>query len=297
MPHADVHDMSDLSRLLDDVYQNGPATPAAPRPAAPAPRTPVPAAEPVAPRPEAAAPRPEAAQPVPPAPDPDLAWASDESMEEAFADWVPGPGAGSPAAERELFALADDEPASPSVLDHVFAADDAPAPGGLAQAMADELGDVDPFEAVDDDLGDPTQPMSALTDLFDEPAPAPAPAPAPVAEVPDRPLAAPAAPAATAEGGTALATHPAVSELPAAGATRVQAAPLAYEPPATLAEALLEAPDAPPADLAREADRDWPIAGLAPAAAPVGTAEAGVLATSWRRAHDDLLPARGRRRR
>lgn len=284
--------MSDLSRLLDDVYQNGPVTPAAKRPA-PEPAAPAAAAPAAAPP----APPPAPAAAPPPAPDPDMAWASDESMDEAFADWVPGPGAGAPAAERELFALADDEPTS-SVLDHVFATDEQAA-GPLEQAMAADTAGVDLFDAdVFDDVRAPTQPVSALTDLFDEVAEpalgAAAPAPTPAAHEAPAPQA--PSPQASAPRPTARPEQSAATTAAAPGATRVQAAPLAYEPPATLAEALLEAPDAPPADFAREAERDWPIAGFAPDTAPTAVA-AGVLATGWRRDHDDLLPTRGRRRR
>jgi hypothetical protein len=271
--------MSDLSRLLDDVYQNGPVPPATRRPAPEpaAPEASVPAA--VAAEPVTAAALPLA--PAPPAPADDLSWASEESIEEAFADWVPGPGAGAPAAERELFELADDEPAAaPSVLDHVFTAEEDP----LEQpAAAGALGAADVFDAAGlfdaAVAGEPTEPVSSLADLFDDPAPAPAPA----AEHHEPP------------GPVVAAVEAAPAPAPAA---TLAAAPLAYEPPATLAEALVDAPEAPPADLAHDVEPEWPLAGLEPSAAPATVATgAGVLATGWRREHDDLLPTRGRRKR
>lgn len=66
--------MSDLSRLLEDVYRSGPAAPAAP--AAPS-------------------------------------WSSDSALDDAFADWVPGPSDDAHAAER-AFAGTDIEPAEPA---------------------------------------------------------------------------------------------------------------------------------------------------------------------------------------
>jgi hypothetical protein len=65
--------MSDLSRLLEDVYRSGPAAPAAP--AAPS-------------------------------------WSSDSALDDAFADWVPGPSDDAHAAER-AFAGTEIEPAEP----------------------------------------------------------------------------------------------------------------------------------------------------------------------------------------
>ena len=66
--------MSDLSRLLEDVYRSGPATPAAP----------------VAP-----------------------SWSSDSALDDAFADWVPGPSDDAHAAER-AFTGTEIEPAEPT---------------------------------------------------------------------------------------------------------------------------------------------------------------------------------------
>lgn len=66
--------MSDLSRLLEDVYRSGPTAPAAP--AAPS-------------------------------------WSSDSALDDAFADWVPGPSDDAHAAER-AFAGTDIEPAEPA---------------------------------------------------------------------------------------------------------------------------------------------------------------------------------------
>ena len=62
--------MSDLSRLLEDVYRSGLSAPAAP------------------------------------------SWSSDTALEDAFADWVPGPSDDAHAAERE-FAGTEIEPVDP----------------------------------------------------------------------------------------------------------------------------------------------------------------------------------------
>lgn len=65
--------MSDLSRLLGDVYGTGADADLLPPP-----------------------PRDEAPAPAPATPE----WAEDSVLDEAFADWVPGPPTDAPAAER-----------------------------------------------------------------------------------------------------------------------------------------------------------------------------------------------------
>ena len=60
--------MSDLSRLLEDVYQSSSAAPPSEAPA----------------------------------------WSSEEALEEAFSEWVPGPPDEAPAQERAMFAGSED---------------------------------------------------------------------------------------------------------------------------------------------------------------------------------------------
>ena len=95
------HGMADLSKVLGDVYS-------AARPAPPA----------VAPTPDE--PQTDAA-PGRLAP----AWADESRLDEAFANWNPGPGPDAPAAERDLFR---DAPSRP--LDEDLAA-------ALSEALAD----------------------------------------------------------------------------------------------------------------------------------------------------------------
>jgi hypothetical protein len=101
--------MSDLSRLLEDVYRSGPAAPAAP------------------------------------------AWSSDSALEDAFADWVPGPPEDAPAAEREFAETTTSRTPAMDQLDALM----------QAVAMAPD--------AVDDDEFDP-EPLktAAVFDQFDE---------------------------------------------------------------------------------------------------------------------------------
>lgn len=95
------HLMADLSKVLGDVYGAGqPATPAA---------APAPADAEAAPRREPAAPE----------------WADDSRLDEAFANWNPGPGPDAPAAERDLFVNTPSRP-----LDEDLAA-------ALSEALAD----------------------------------------------------------------------------------------------------------------------------------------------------------------
>lgn len=97
------HHMADLSKVLGDVYGAGQAAPPAAAPA------PAPAED----QPEA--------RPAPAAP----AWADDSRLDEAFANWNPGPGPDAPAAERELFVNTPSRP-----LDEDLAA-------ALSEALAD----------------------------------------------------------------------------------------------------------------------------------------------------------------
>ena len=136
--------MSDLSRLLGDVY--GTSTP---------PAEDVDAADPTTPT--AAVPAAADDPPAPPVEDVDAGhssaapgWADDAVLDEAFAEWVPGPPSDAVAEERDI--LADVEPADtvaepididawlgPEADDAVFDAD--------AEAEADELGATERFEA------------------------------------------------------------------------------------------------------------------------------------------------------
>jgi hypothetical protein len=74
--------MSDLSQLLDDLYDAAGADQTAPAAAVP----------------------PAAAEPAPD-------WSSEEALDEVFSGWVPGPSADAPAAERSFVAAATDAPA------------------------------------------------------------------------------------------------------------------------------------------------------------------------------------------
>lgn len=95
------HLMADLSKVLGDVYGAGqPATLAA---------APASADDEAAPRREPTAPE----------------WADDSRLDEAFANWNPGPGPDAPAAERDLFVNTPSRP-----LDEDLAA-------ALSQALAD----------------------------------------------------------------------------------------------------------------------------------------------------------------
>jgi hypothetical protein len=96
--------MPDLSKMLGDVYDapTTTATDVAYRPASPDGR---------------------------PAPD----WADDEHLDRAFAGWTPGPSADAPAAERNLFAGADEAPAPladdlAAALSEAVLAEQAPEP-------------------------------------------------------------------------------------------------------------------------------------------------------------------------
>ncbi|MDQ3147815.1 MAG: hypothetical protein M3R01_12955 [Actinomycetota bacterium] len=113
--------MSDLSRLLGDVYGSGPATEdqneaePGPDPAetdgadgtATLAATPTMALSPPAER----------------APDAALDWADETALDRAFASWVPGPSADAPAAERRLMG---DQGAGPELTTEE--APDAPPP-------------------------------------------------------------------------------------------------------------------------------------------------------------------------
>jgi hypothetical protein len=81
---ADLADMSDLSRLLDDVYGDGGGG--------------------------------AAAMPAPPD------WSSDEALDDTFASWVPGPPADAPAAERAYMVEDDPTDDGAASIGDVFAA-------------------------------------------------------------------------------------------------------------------------------------------------------------------------------
>jgi hypothetical protein len=121
--------MSDLSRLLGDVYQD--ETPADGVPADPV-------------RPVVGAPATSFDGRLP-------EWADDEVLDKAFASWVPGPPADAPAAERTMLTdLAADRgewivpveapvpPPAPALADVPFHAEvqPAPVPFGGAAALA-----------------------------------------------------------------------------------------------------------------------------------------------------------------
>lgn len=105
--------MADLSKVLGDVYGAGqPATPA---------DAPAPAGDEAAPRREPAAPE----------------WADDSRLDEAFANWNPGPGPDAPAAERDLFVNTPSRPLDEDLaaaLSEALA--DAPVPAPIAPPEA-----------------------------------------------------------------------------------------------------------------------------------------------------------------
>ena len=126
--------MSDLSRLLGDVY--GASTPPAEDAEVTEPTTPMatPAAADDPPAPPADAV--DAGRPAAPG------WADDAVLDEAFADWVPGPPSDADAEERDI--LADIEPAEP-VAEPI----DIDAWFGTEPVEAiDEVGEVDDFQAI-----------------------------------------------------------------------------------------------------------------------------------------------------
>ena len=127
--------MSDLSRLLGDVY--GASTPSAED---------VDAADPT---PPTMAGPPADDPPPPPAEDVDAirspaapGWADDEVLDEAFAEWVPGPPSDAVAEERDM--LAGVEPAEAVAeefdIDAWLGPDEAEAP-------VDAPAEADPYEA------------------------------------------------------------------------------------------------------------------------------------------------------
>jgi hypothetical protein len=134
--------VSDLSRLLGDVY--GASTP---------PEGEVDAADPTTPT---AGPDPADDPPAPPVEAVDAGpaapgWADDAVLDEAFAEWVPGPPADASAEERGI--LADVEPA-----ETVAEAIDIDAWLGPEDGLEDlDAGDGDEVEL------DPTAPVEALT--------------------------------------------------------------------------------------------------------------------------------------
>jgi hypothetical protein len=116
--------MSDLSRLLDDVYNSSAA-----------------AAEP--------------------------AWSSDSALEDVFADWVPGPPAEAPAAERKFF---DDGDAHG--IEYLLDTDDDE--DDQLQTLLDQAMRYAPLIEVDDDPvaedapEAPVSELALLADLIDD---------------------------------------------------------------------------------------------------------------------------------
>jgi hypothetical protein len=151
--------VSDLSRLLGDVY--GASSP---------PEGEQEAVDPTAPAAGAAAaddppaPPAEAAGPGPAAP----GWADDAVLDEAFAEWVPGPPADASAEERGMLADAepDDTVAEAIDIDAWLGPDE-----GLADfevVDADDDADTGGDDVVEAGL-DPTAPVEALTAAPPEP--------------------------------------------------------------------------------------------------------------------------------
>jgi hypothetical protein len=142
--------VSDLSRLLGDVY-GAAATPEGEQEAAdPTTQTAFPAAADDPPAPPA-----EAAGPGPAAP----GWADEAVLDEAFSEWVPGPPADASAEERGM--LADVEPAEtvaePIDIDAWLGPDDG-------------IHDLDAGSGADTEAElDPTAPVEALTAAPPEP--------------------------------------------------------------------------------------------------------------------------------
>jgi hypothetical protein len=140
--------VSDLSRLLGDVYEAA-ATPEGEQEATdPTTPTAVPAAADDPPAPQA-----EAGGPGPAAP----GWADEAVLDEAFSEWVPGPPADASAEERGM--LTDVEPAEtvaePIDIDAWLGPDDG-------------IHDLDAGHDAESEL-DPTAPVEALTAAPPEP--------------------------------------------------------------------------------------------------------------------------------
>ncbi|HVM54937.1 MAG TPA: hypothetical protein VM262_17260 [Acidimicrobiales bacterium] len=95
--------MSDLSRLLDDLYAMGDTE---------AETAPVAAAAP------------------PAAPTEAPAWSSDEALDEVFETWVPGPDEDAPAAHRSFVEAVTDEPfvEAPAPVNWNLGLEDEPSP-------------------------------------------------------------------------------------------------------------------------------------------------------------------------
>ena len=120
------------------------------------------------------------------------AWADDDHLDRAFAEWTPGPGADAPAAERSMFAPAPDAPA-PRLADDLAAAlseavlaktdteddtSDAAAPAPPVPAHFAPA--VPAVGATAEPAAEPAVSTSTLADLEPEPEPEPAPVPIPV---------------------------------------------------------------------------------------------------------------------
>lgn len=157
--------MSDLSRLLEDVYRRSQ------EPASPVPSQPDPVAE---------------SGPSPAAPA-NPSWSSDDTLESVFADWVPGPTEAAPAVEHAIFAelLAETEAPTPISddsdpydLGQVFRdLDPAPTSGirivdlDLDDALVDDVlpDDAQLGAEVVDDVAVEVTPLRQLLDALDEP--------------------------------------------------------------------------------------------------------------------------------
>ena len=127
--------MSDLSRLLGDVY--GASTPPAEDAEVTEPTTPmaVPAAADDPPAPPAEVVEP-ASRPAAPG------WADDAVLDEAFAEWVPGPPSDADAQERDI--LADVEPAE-------AVAEPIDIDAWLGAEPVEEIDQIDDVDAIDAD--------------------------------------------------------------------------------------------------------------------------------------------------
>jgi hypothetical protein len=89
------------------------------------------------------------------------AWADDEHLDRAFAQWTPGPGADAPAAERGMFAPAPSS--APSHLAHDLAA-------ALSEAVLAETDDVEDEDDADDQPTKAAVSTTAVTEASAEPA-------------------------------------------------------------------------------------------------------------------------------
>jgi hypothetical protein len=290
--------MSDLSRLLEDVYRSSGAGPTAPAaPAAPS-------------------------------------WSSDEALDDAFADWIPGPPGDAPAAERSFAvdhaldnaAVEDDDESVES--ENLFAE--------FAQAESDDtFAEFAELAHADADAGANTafaEPEDAFAEFaFDEPEPTVVqpdsfaelvqPPGAPIVDeqppAPRRDLSALAALDALVEQFKVVDEPPVAPPAPlappapAAVVPEVPTVPAivqpveAHEPPERflarelepLIGALADADTAlqpPPGPVVESAPVPEPELHLEPVPEPVRHQVSG--SGTWSRQDDDILPGNGRRR-